>query len=107
MLEGAPWSEMMTPSTRDASTTTVEDVVVSGASAASVEAGTSTDDYVDGSSGSSSSQLKLCSSSSTKVLSSIFLSPAHSKISRGQGAVSLKVTSHDSTTVLVSRLNIL
>jgi hypothetical protein len=77
------------------------------ASTSSVEAGTSSSDDVEGSSGSSSSPSKPYSSSSTKILSSFSLSPAHSKTSRGQVAVSSKVTSHDSTMVLVSRLNTL
>jgi hypothetical protein len=46
---------MISPSTRDASTATVEEVVARGASASSVEVGTSSGDDVDGSSGSSSS----------------------------------------------------
>jgi hypothetical protein len=96
--------EMISPSTCDASTAAVEEEVSLGASALSVEAGTGSGDDVGGSSGSSSSPLMPYSPSSTKMLSSISLSPAPSKISQGQGAVSLKVTSHDSTTVLVSKL---
>jgi hypothetical protein len=69
-----------------------------------VEAGTGSGDDVDESSGSSLSPSTPCSPSSTKILSYISLSPAHSKTSRGQGAVSSKVTSHDLTTVLVSKL---
>jgi hypothetical protein len=64
-------------------------------------------DDVEESIGSSSSPLKSYSSSSTKMISSISLSLAHSRASRGQGAVLSKVTSHDSRTVLVSRLNTL
>jgi hypothetical protein len=94
------------PSIRDASTAAVKDVVARGGSASSVDAGTSSGDDIDGSSGSSSSQSKPYSSSSTKMLYSTSLSSAHSKTSRGQGAVLSKVTSHDSITVLVSRLNI-
>jgi hypothetical protein len=70
-----------------------------------VKAGTSLDDDVNGSSDSSSSLLKPYSSSVTKMLSSISLSPAHSKTSQGQGAVSSKITSYDSIMMLVSRLN--
>jgi hypothetical protein len=69
-----------------------------------VEAGTCSGDDVDGSSGSSLSPSMPYSPSSTKMLSSISLSPAHAKTPQGQGAVSSKVTSHDSTTVLVSKL---
>jgi hypothetical protein len=96
---------MISPSTCDAFTAAVEEVVARGAFASSVEAETSLGHNVDGSSGSYSSWSKPGSSSSTKMLSSIFLSPTHSKISQGQGAVSSKIISHDSTTVLVSRLN--
>jgi hypothetical protein len=99
--EGAPYSEMISPSTRDASIAVVEVVVDWGASASSVEAGTSSGVDVDECSGSSSSLLKPYSSSSTKMLSSISLSPAHSNTSWGQGVVSSKVTSCDSTMVLV------
>jgi hypothetical protein len=98
---------MISPSTHDASTAAMEEVVARGASASSVKAGIRSGDDVEGSSGSSSSPSKPYSSSSTKMLSSISLSHAHSKTSRGQGVISLKVTSHDSTTVLVSRLNTL
>jgi hypothetical protein len=70
-----------------------------------VEAGTSSVDDVDGCSGSSSLLLKPCSSSSTKMLSYISLSPTHSKASRAQGAFLSKVILHDSTMVLVLRLN--
>jgi hypothetical protein len=52
-----------------------------------VEAGTSVGDDVEGSSGSSSSPLKLYSFSSTKMSYSISLSPEHSKTSRGQGVL--------------------
>jgi hypothetical protein len=105
MWEGAPCSEMISPSTYDASTTAVEEVVAWGASASSVEAWTGSGDDVAGSSTSSSSPSMPYSPSSTKILSSISLSPAHWKTSRGQGAISLKVTSDDSTMVLVLRLN--
>jgi hypothetical protein len=43
---------MISPSTHDASTAAVKEVVASGASASSVEVGTSSSDDVDGSSGS-------------------------------------------------------
>jgi hypothetical protein len=96
---------MISLSTHDTSNAAVEEVVARGASASTVEAGTCSGDDVEGRSGSSSSSSKPYSSSSTKMLSSISLSPAHSKTSRRQGADLLKVTSHDSTTMLVSRLN--
>jgi hypothetical protein len=105
MWDGAPNSEMISPSTRDISTVVVEEVVAWGASASSVEAGTYSGDNVEGSSGSSSSPSTPYSPSSTKMLSSIPLSSAHSRTSRGQGAILLKATSHNSTTMLVSRLN--
>jgi hypothetical protein len=105
MWDGAPC--LISPSTRDTSTAVVDEVVARGASALSVKAGTSSGDDVEGSSGSSSSPSKPYCSSFTKMLSSISLSPAHSKTSRGQGVVLLKVTSYDSTTVLVSMLNTL
>jgi hypothetical protein len=95
---------MISPSTRDAFIAAVEEVVASGASASSVEERTCSGDDVEGSSGTSSSSSMPYSPSSTKMISSIFLSPAHSKTSRGQGAVLSKVTSHDSAMVLVSRL---
>jgi hypothetical protein len=104
MWEGAPWSEVISPSARDASTAAVEEVVAWEASTSSVEEGTSSGDDVDKNSGSSSSRSNLYSSSSIKMRSSISLSPAHSKISWGQGAVSLKVTSHDSIIMLVSKV---
>jgi hypothetical protein len=103
--EGVPYSEMIFPSTCDVLTAAVEEVVPWGASASSVEAGTNLGDDIDGCCASSSSPSKPYSSSSIKMLSSISLSHAHSKTSHGQGAVLLKVTSHDSTTMLVSRLN--
>jgi hypothetical protein len=99
MWEGAPYSEMISSSTRDTSTAAVKEVVAWGASTSSVEAGTSSGDDVDGSSGSSSSLLKPYSSSSIKMLSSISLSPAHLRTLWGQGAVSSKVTSDDSITM--------
>jgi hypothetical protein len=105
MWEGALGSEMISPSTRDASTATVEEVVAWGASTSSVEAGTGLSDDVERISGSSSSSPTSYNPSSIKILSSISLSHAHSKTSWGQGLVSSKVTSHDSTTVLVSRLS--
>jgi hypothetical protein len=40
MWEGAPCSEMISPSTHDVSTAAVKEVVASGASALSVEVGT-------------------------------------------------------------------
>jgi hypothetical protein len=46
---------MISPSTHETSTTVVEEVVALGASASSVELGTSSGDDVDGCSGSSSS----------------------------------------------------
>jgi hypothetical protein len=60
---------MISPSTRDTSTTAMEEVVTLGASVSSVEAGTSSDDDVDGCSGSSSSPSKPCSYLSIKMLS--------------------------------------
>jgi hypothetical protein len=51
----APCSEMISPLTCDASTTAVEEVLACGVSASSVEAGMSSSDEVDVSSGSSSS----------------------------------------------------
>jgi hypothetical protein len=51
-----PCSEMISPLTYDASTTVVEEVLACGASVSSVEAGMSSSDEVDVSSGSSSSQ---------------------------------------------------
>jgi hypothetical protein len=107
MCEGAPCSELISPSTCDASTTAVEEVVARGSSASSVEAGTSLGDDVEGSSDSSSSPSKSYSSSTTNMLSSISLSSTHSKTSQGKGAFSSKVTSHDSTMVLVLRLSTL
>jgi hypothetical protein len=95
------------PSTRDTSTATVEEVVARGASALSVEVETDSGDDVEGSNDSSSSSSTPYSPSYTKMLSSISLSPAHSRTSQGQGAVSSNVTSYNSTTVLISRLNIL
>jgi hypothetical protein len=89
---------MISPSTRDASTATMKEVV---ASTVSVEVGTCSGDDVEGRNRSSSSPSKPYSFSSTKMISSISLSPGHSKISLGQGAVLLNITSHDSTTVLV------
>jgi hypothetical protein len=62
MWEGAPWSEMISPSTRDTSTAVVEEVIAWGAPASSVEVGTCSGDDVDGSSGLSSSRSKLYSS---------------------------------------------
>jgi hypothetical protein len=105
--EGARDSEMFSPSTRDASTATMEEVVTWWASTSSVEAATCSGDDVEGSSGSSSSPSTPYSPSSTKMPSSIFLSPAQSKTSHGQWAVMSKITSHDSTTVLVSKLKTL
>jgi hypothetical protein len=70
------------PSTSDASTVVVEEVIALGASALSLKVGTSSDNDVEGSSDSSSPSSKPYSSSSTKMLSSISLSPTHSKISR-------------------------
>jgi hypothetical protein len=61
MWEGAPSSEMISPSTCGTSTVVVEEVVAWEASASSVEAGTSSGDDVDGSSGSSSSPSTPCS----------------------------------------------
>jgi hypothetical protein len=55
MWEGAPDSEMISSSTRDASTAIVEEVVAWGAFASSVEAGTCLSDDVEGHSGSFSS----------------------------------------------------
>jgi hypothetical protein len=104
MWEGAPDSEMISPSTCDASTAIVEDVVAWGASAWSVEVGTDSSDDIEGSSGSYLSPSTPYSSSSIEMLSSISLSPAHSRTSWGLGAVSSKVTSYDSTMVLVSKL---
>jgi hypothetical protein len=98
---------MISPSTRDAFIAAVEEVIAWGASASSVKAGTCSSDDVEGSSDSSSSPSMNYSPSSTKMLSSISLLPAHSKTSHGQGAVSSKVTSYDATTVLGSRLNTL
>jgi hypothetical protein len=73
-----------------------------------VEAGIGSGDEVDaGVICSSSSPLKPYRSSSAKILSSISLALAISKTSRGQGIVSSKVTSHDSTMLLVSRLSTL
>jgi hypothetical protein len=65
------------------STAVVEEVVACGASASSVKAGTNSGDDVEGRRGSSSSPSKPCSYSSIKILSSISLSLAHSKTSRG------------------------
>jgi hypothetical protein len=108
MWDGAPFLKLISPSISDARTPTEEDVVASGASASSVDAGTSLRDEVDaGAICLSSSPSMSYSSSSTKILSSIFLSLALSKTSRVQGAISSKVTSHDSTMVLVSRLSTL
>jgi hypothetical protein len=61
MWEGAPGLKMISPSTHDTSTADVEDVVAWGASASSVEAGTTSSGDVEGSSGSSSSPLTPCS----------------------------------------------
>jgi hypothetical protein len=105
MWDGASYSELISPSTRDASAATVEEVVACEASASSVKAERDSGDDVEGSSCLSLASSKLYSSSSTKMLSSIFLSPAHSRTSRGQEVVLSNVTSYDSTTVLVSRLN--
>jgi hypothetical protein len=58
MWEGAPDLEMITLSTRGASTAAVEEVVAWGASASSVEAGIGSGDEVEGHSGSSSSPSK-------------------------------------------------
>jgi hypothetical protein len=69
---------MISPSTRDASTAAVEEVVARGASTSSVEERTGLGDDVEGSSGSSSSPSMPYSPSHTKMLSSISLSPAHS-----------------------------
>jgi hypothetical protein len=74
---------MISPSTHDASTIAVEEVVACGASASSLEAGTSSGDDVEGRSGSSSSWSTPYSPSYTKMLSSISLSPTHSMTSRG------------------------
>jgi hypothetical protein len=104
MWEGAPGSETISLSTRDASTAVVEEVVAWIASASSVKSGTSSGDDVDGCNGSSSSPSMAYSPSSTKMFSSIFLTLAHSRTPRGQEVVSSNVTSHDSTTVLVSTL---
>jgi hypothetical protein len=104
MWEGAPGLEMIYPSICDASAATVEEVVAWGASASSVKVWTCSGDDVDGSSGSSLSLSMPYSPSSTKMLSAISLSPAHSTTPRGQGAVSSKVASHDSTMVLFSKL---
>jgi hypothetical protein len=71
MWEGAPDTEIISPSICDASTTVVEEVVAWGASASSVEVGTGLGDNVDGRSGSSSSPSKPCSYSSTKMPASI------------------------------------
>jgi hypothetical protein len=60
MWEGAPDSEMISPSTRDTSTVGVEEVVAWGASALSVKAGTGSGNDVEGSSGSSSTPLTHC-----------------------------------------------
>jgi hypothetical protein len=73
-----------------------------------VEAGIGSGDEVDaGAICLSSSPLKPYRSSSAKILSSISLALAISKTSRGQGIVLSKVTSHDSTMLLVSRLSTL
>jgi hypothetical protein len=83
MWEGAPCSKMISPLTCDASTAVVEEVVAWGASTSSVEAGTCSGDDVEVSSDSSLSPSTPYSPSSTKMLSSIFLLHAHSKISWG------------------------
>jgi hypothetical protein len=108
MWDGAPFSELISPSIPDACTPAQEEVVALEASTSRVEAGTCPGDKVDaGVICSSSSPSRPYSFSSTKIHSFIFLSPAPSKTSREHGAVSLKVTSHDSTTMLVSRLSTL
>jgi hypothetical protein len=100
-------SKLISPSTHNASTAAMEKVVAWWAFVSSVDEGTGSGNDVDGSSDPSSSQSKPYSSSSIKMLSSISLSLAQSKTSRGPWAVSLKVTSYDSITVLVLRLNTL
>jgi hypothetical protein len=108
MWDGTPFSELISASILEACTPVEEEVAAWGASTSSVEARTCPSDEVDaGAICSSSSPSKLYSSSYTEILSSISLSPALSKTSRGQGAVSSKVISHDSTMVLVSRLSTL
>jgi hypothetical protein len=73
MWEGASNSEMISSSTRDASTAGVVEVVAWGAPALSVKVGTSSGDDVERHSESSSSPSKPYSSSSIKMLSHHFL----------------------------------
>jgi hypothetical protein len=82
MWDVVPFSELISPSILDTCTVAKEEVAALGASASSVEAGTSPGDEVDaGVICSSSSPLKPSSSSSIKILYSISLSPALSKTS--------------------------
>jgi hypothetical protein len=50
MWDGAPCSELISPSTNDSSTDVVEEVVAYGSSASSVEEGTDLGDDIEGSS---------------------------------------------------------
>jgi hypothetical protein len=96
---------MISPSTHDASTAAIEEVVTQGVSTSSVETGTCSGDDVEGSSGLSLSPLKPYSPSST-TCSPPF--PCHLHTQRYHvGKEQSHRRSHHMTqqTVLVSRLN--